>query len=61
MSVTVAAGETSSCFTGDITDDQIGLEFSENFFLDITSTSPADGLTIAQGSTEVSIIDDDCK
>ena len=62
LTVTVAAGETSSCFTGAIIDDLIALEGTESFDLEITSTSPGgNGVIIGLTPTRISITDNDSK
>ena len=46
------------CFTGDIIDDTIAAEFTENFFLNIIGVSD---VTVVLDRTEIAIMDNDCK
>ena len=58
--VTIPGDQNRTCFTGDIIDDTIAAEFTENFFLNIIGVSDPD-VTVVLDRTEIAIMDDDCK
>ena len=58
--VTIPGNQMRACFIGDIVDDSIAGEPTENFFLTIVGVSRTE-VAVVLNRTRISIMNDDCK